>query len=276
MERVVTLIKEMTERVKEDSVFVYAAQASFYVIIASVPFIMLLLSITQFVVPLSYNEVIRAVNAIMPERLHGFADGIINELLIKSTGSVISLTAITSLWPASRGVAAVSRGVRKVYQSTDKIGFFKTIFLSLLHTVAFMGMLLLSLVVMVFGQFILDFFAGKFVIFNDLIRLVGHVRTVIAFLIFCVFFAFVYRSFSGIKIRLIHQLPGAAFTTLGWIIFSSFFSVYIERFSNYSYIYGSLAAIVLIMLWLYSCMIIFLFGAEINVMFLDRYAKRKG
>ena len=60
-------------------------------------------------------------------------------------------------------------------------------------------------------------------------------------------------------------MPGALFTGAGWILFSYIFSVYINNFSNYSRIYGSLTAIVLLMLWLYSCMTILLYGAEVNM-----------
>ena len=80
-----------------------------------------------------------------------------------------------------------------------------------------------------------------------------------------VIFALIYMSFSGRKIPLKRHFPGAVFTTFGWIIFSVLFSFYIDNFANYSYLYGSLAAIVLMMLWVYSCMIIFLIGGEINV-----------
>ncbi|HIU47977.1 MAG TPA: YihY/virulence factor BrkB family protein, partial [Candidatus Avimonoglobus intestinipullorum] len=76
----------------------------------------------------------------------------------------------------------------------------------------------------------------------------------------------VYKTFSGKKMPYKRHLPGAVFTTAGWMVFSFLFSIYIENFANYSYIYGSLTAIVLMMLWLYSCMIILLFGAELNML----------
>ncbi len=57
------------------------------------------------------------------------------------------------------------------------------------------------------------------------------------------------------------------------MVFSFFYSIYIEHFSNYSFVYGSLAAIVFLMLWLYFCMNIFLFGAQINKMIEDGFSK---
>ena len=60
------------------------------------------------------------------------------------------------------------------------------------------------------------------------------------------------------------HLPGAAFASGGWILFSYFYSLYIIHFPAVSYLYGSLAALVLMMLWLYICMTILLLGAEVN------------
>lgn len=60
------------------------------------------------------------------------------------------------------------------------------------------------------------------------------------------------------------QIPGAFIAASGWMLYSYFYSLYIVYFPNASYIYGSLAAVILFMLWVYFCMIIFLVGAEIN------------
>lgn len=64
--------------------------------------------------------------------------------------------------------------------------------------------------------------------------------------------------------KLSSHLPGAVFSSLGWILFSYFYSLYIKWFPRSSYVYGSLAAVVFFLLWLYFCMSILLWGAEIN------------
>ena len=73
-----------------------------------------------------------------------------------------------------------------------------------------------------------------------------------------------YRGFSKVGICFRHHFLGAAFSAVGWLVYSWIFSLYIEHFANYSLIYGGLAAIVVFMLWLYMCMQILLIGAEIN------------
>ena len=59
-------------------------------------------------------------------------------------------------------------------------------------------------------------------------------------------------------------MPGAMISATGWVSFSILFSFFIDNFSNYSKLYGSLAAVMVLLLWMYVCMYIMFIGAEIN------------
>ena len=90
------------------------------------------------------------------------------------------------------------------------------------------------------------------------------------------FFALLYTFLPRKKPRLkfLKQLPGAVAAAACWMIFTYIYTVYIENFSNYSYVYGSLTAVVFLMLWLYFCMNIFLFGAQLNKMLDTHFFKK--
>lgn len=269
-ERIQAITDFFRRCVGEDLISVYAAQASFYIIIASVPFLMLLIALLQFFLPVDFDKLMTLLNTFLPASMRGIAYRALSELFVKSS-SVLSLSAIAALWTASKGSAAVARGVRHVYHSSDERGFIQNILWSGLYTLIFIALLLLSLIILVFGPTIIEFLSIHFVWLHSVFGLFERLRAIVFLVVLCLFFAFVYRSLSGRKIPFSKQLPGAVFSAIGWTIFSLGYSIYIENFSNYSYIYGSLAAIVLMMLWLYFCMIIFLFGAEINV-----YLNKKG
>ena len=66
------------------------------------------------------------------------------------------------------------------------------------------------------------------------------------------------------------QLPGAVFTACGWQLISFVFSIYLDVFTGFSTMYGSLTTIILILLWFYMCMYVILLGGEINAL-LERY-----
>ena len=78
------------------------------------------------------------------------------------------------------------------------------------------------------------------------------------------FFTLMFMTLPGRKTSFFAELPGSILASAGWLGFSYLFSFYIDNFSNYSATYGSLTAIVLCMLWFYSCMYIMFIGAEIN------------
>ena len=71
------------------------------------------------------------------------------------------------------------------------------------------------------------------------------------------------RGAAG-KTTLRKQLPGAFFTACGWMALSFIFSVYLDIFKGFTNMYGSFTTIILVMLWLYTCMYIILLGGEIN------------
>ncbi len=268
-------IERFIKIIDADNIFVYSAQASFYIIISSIPFIMLLLSLSQYLLPLNEQDISEIILPLVPAVIKEPVKSIISELFYKSSGSVISITAISTLWSSSRGIAAIERGIRNVYHTPVRDTFLLNIAASIFYTVTFIAIMIILLATTVFGTSIIRFFELKSVILHWIFYKTSWMRWVITFCVLTTFFAVIYMAFSGRKIPLKRHIPGSVFTTSAWMIFSVLFSFYIENFANYSYLYGSLTAIVLLMLWVYFCMIIFLLGGEINMMVLISKLKKR-
>ena len=99
-------------------------------------------------------------------------------------------------------------------------------------------------------------------------------RATVLLAILLFFFLIMYIVLPNRKTSLIYELPGAILSSLGWIGFSYGFAFYIDNMANFSYVYGSLTAIVLLLLWVYFCMYILFIGAEVNY-FLYNYINEK-
>jgi membrane protein len=95
---------------------------------------------------------------------------------------------------------------------------------------------------------------------SHVIGLGGFVSILLLFLSFIA----LYTVLPWKKQKPLEQIPGAAFAVCGWSIFSYLFSIYFRYFKNFSYMYGSLTAIVLLMLWLYFCICILFLGGVVN------------
>ena len=117
------LINKILLHLKKDKITVYAAQASFFIIISSVPLIMLSIICIQYIIPFdrnTFNEII--VNLLPSDNdIFKFIDNIISELYGRTDISIISITAITLLWSASRGFKSIATGIRNIYGSLTAI-----------------------------------------------------------------------------------------------------------------------------------------------------------
>lgn len=267
-------ISSIAKKLSDDGVAVYAAQAAFYTIIASIPFLMMLISLIRYVAPDAVFTLFKAIRQILPERFSDLFTGIYEEITVGSDLSVISITALTSLWSSSRAMNAVTKGVAFIYDAEQNPGFIRNTIYSIVYTISFVILIIGALVVLVFGTTVRNVLTYRFPRLEVAFSLIMDLRGVVFFVVLTLFFSLVYYAVSkgilhtsGGIVKYTSQLPGAVFASAGWMLFSYFYSLYMKYYPTASYIYGSLAAVMLMMFWLYFCMIILLVGAEINKYF---------
>lgn len=263
---------------KADKVNLYATQAAFFLIISAVPFLMFLLSLVMYILPISDIDFLNMFHDYLPISLKYWGDSILEIIYSESTISVTSIAAITTLWAASKSVYALSQGLQVVYESNDKMNSIKSRILSMFYTLGFVVILVISMAIVIFSKPLINLIES-FVPYKLqpgiqwLIRIL-NMSDIFPFLLICITFALMYRFLSHSEIKLKQHLPGAIFASIIWLMFSWIYAIYINNYSKISVTYGSLANIVIMMLWLKICMNIFLLGAEINV-YLHFYNPKK-
>ncbi len=264
-------IRKIIEKYKHDEVAVYASQASFFIVISFFPFIMLLLTLIQLIPSIGKSDVMELMVTIVPDMLDSLVINIIDDLYTKSPGAVISMTGIVALWSASKGMLGIERGLNRVYESPVKRNYIANRIICTGYTILFLAACIVSLILLVLGHTIENFILKWLPrvsegITGDILNLRSYMATALLVIVFTGLYTVVPVRKHSMK----SQIPGAFFSTIGWIIFSSLFSIYFNHFSNYSYMYGSLTAVVVLMLWLYICICILFIGAELNY-FLELY-----
>lgn len=267
-------ISDFLIKITSDDISVYAAQASFFITISAIPFLLLVFTVMKLFINLDRETILHTINAFAPAEISKLLSTVTDELFDKTSSiSVISISAISTLWLSSRGVMALYTGLNKVYHAPTR-NYFYSRFISIIYTLAFIAALILTIVFFGFGNRLEHFISGHSVILSAILSffLRGKILifTVYLTFIFALAYKFLPKSSGSFK----SQLRGAFFAAVGWMGFSFIYSIYIENFSNYSYVYGSLAAVVFLMLWLYFCMNIFLYGAQINKMYADGFFKK--
>lgn len=262
--------KQIFDKYKKDEITVYAAQASFFIVISFFPFIMLLLTLIQLIPGINKSDLLTVLVAIMPDMLDALVVGIVDDLYTKSPGTVVSITAIAAVWSAARGMMGIERGLNRVYESPGKKGYVIRRLICSGYTLLFIVACIASLLLLVLGGSLQRMMNTWFPVLSQAVTFLFNLRSFATLWLLIFIFTGLYTLVPVRKHTMRSQLPGALFSTAGWIIFSALFSIYFNNFSNYSYMYGSLTAIVVLMLWLYICICILLIGAEINF-FLEQH-----
>ncbi|MBE5921812.1 MAG: YihY/virulence factor BrkB family protein [Lachnospiraceae bacterium] len=257
------------QRMREDNVGVYAAQSSFFLILSMFPIIMLILTIIANT-SLTMDSVL-GLQEYLPTDIAPLYKSVVTELYASANGAIISITAVTAVWSASKGVLSVIRGLNSVYHIEESRNYFVLRFIAMFYTVIIVVSIIFSLIVLVFGNSILVLLSQYVPIIYNVISHIFRSRTLISFIILTLLFVFAYQMVRVKDMKFLSYLPGAIFSSLGWILFSYFFSLYIKYSSSFSYMYGSLTAVVVMMLWFYINMYIVFIGAEINVYFHDTF-----
>ena len=138
--------------------------------------------------------------------------------------------------------------------------------------------IMLSLIISVFGNSISSMVYQHIPFLIKVVDFVMRIRTLVTFVVLTVFWDLIYKFLPNrkhmAKTTLRRQLPGAVFTAIGWQLISFIFSIYLDIFTGFSSMYGSMTTIILILLWLYGCMYIILLGGELNAL-LERYFDKK-
>ena len=259
-------LDQLLYRVDEDRVMATGAQLTFSLILSIFPFIIVFLNVLSYT-PLVRAEVLNEMIFYLPLETQKIIKDFTLEIAQSSSQGLLSIAAILGLWSASSGLKAVIKAINIAYDYEEKRSYVTLKLMSLLFTLALMVLVILVFLTLVFGEILTN---KIFSILDTSILLVlwEYMRIIIPIFYMVLIFALLYK-FSPCRIKnksisLSSTLPGAIFTTLGWVIISILFSYYVNNFGRYAITYGSLVGIILLLIWLYISSIIIVLGGEIN------------
>lgn len=247
----------------------HAANAGYFVVLSVFPALLLILSLLRYT-GLNVEALVEFLQQMLPQALMEMTEELVYSTFYNATGAVVGLSAVTALWSASRGIYGLITGLNAVYGVTEDRGWLRTRLISMAYTFAFFLALMLTLALHVFGSTVIHLLTmidnPVLILLTDLLDL----RFVLLLTIQTVLFTLMFMVLPNRRNRIRDSLPGAVAASLGWLVFSDAFSIYVENFQRYSNIYGSVYAIALAMLWLYCCMSILFYGGALNRYWMGR------
>ncbi len=239
----------------------FAASTAFFLFISLIPILYLVCSILPYV-NITQEALRESIDAMLPGVIGMFLNSIIADVYGRSAGG-ISLAVLVMLWSAGKGMMALMRGLNAVNEVEEEKNYFFVRVVAATYTILLIAALVISMVFSGFGKFILKMLIDSIPGGDMLYSVLGRVRFLYSWIVLTVLFMTIYSYVPGRRQKFLMQLPGAFFTAIIWNGFSLGFSVYLEYFGDFG-VYGSLATVVIVLLWLYCMSYIVMIGAHIN------------
>lgn len=260
-------------RIGKDDASGLSAQLSYYFMLSLFPMLLFLLSIVP-VVGVKQSTIRDLIKDHVPSDYAPQVSSIIGDIMDNASGGLLSIGLIAALWSASNGMTALMNAFNVAYDVEDSRNFVVAKLYSVLFTLAMIIVMPVALVLPTFGQQIGDLLFGPLGLGDQVKWLFDTIRFVLPVIVVLIAFMVLYTLAPNVKIKLLSVIPGAIFATIVFLGGSYLFGFYISNFANYSKTYGSIAGIIILMLWLYITGFIIIIGAEINAIFHQRKVVR--
>ncbi|MDD7402478.1 MAG: YihY/virulence factor BrkB family protein [Butyribacter sp.] len=248
---------------RKRSISAYSGQTAFFLILSFFPFLLFLFSIVRLT-PLTEEMLATLVLNLLPSSFRSFIGSTIHDIYQIGRGSALSITAVSSIWLGSKAFLCLIQGLNSMYARNESRNYIVLRIFAFLYSILFALLILVILTIFVFGNWIHNYICANVPVIKNFTAQIIDFRLLFGFLILFVVFLFLYCILPNCRWKIRYHVPGAFLATLGWLSFSYLYSYYIDHFSHYSSIYGTMTTIALLMIWLYACMYILFLGGVLN------------
>ena len=254
-------IKSFTDGFADRYLVTFAASGAFFMFLSLFPIATLAVSILPYT-NLTEASLLSFLGEVLPKTVMSLLQTVVTYVYDKSI-TTLSISILVILWSSGQAFSELIKGMMVVCDSPVKVSFLRRRLRAVLFTLVFLLSMLLTLSILIFGRKLAGLIIVSFPQTASLMKHLIRLRFLVMAAYLLLMFLMMYKSIPGLKFRFREVFAGAAFATVAWIAFSALFSVYVTSIGNFT-IYGSLATMVITMLWLYYCHYIILIGAYLS------------
>lgn len=264
------VVKRVWRGLFEDRVFGWAAELGFYFLFALFPTLICASSILGLVARSArqfYGELLGHLALVIPTSAMGAVLKTFNETTAASTSGKVTFGLIAAIWSASVGVSAIQETLNAVYNIEDRRSYLVARLQAIGLTILLIVMVSAGLGSMLGGDYFAHLIGAR--VHDTVLQIAGTaaVRLVswtVAAVLLALTFAVLYYWAPDCNMRWHWITPGAMVGIVGWMLASLGFRIYLHYFNTYSVTYGSLGAVVILLMWFYITGLMLLIGAEVN------------
>ncbi len=255
-------------KVESTDVFNRAAAVAFYFSFSLFPLLLFLVTLAGMVLESTDSlrrDLYRYLFQIMPPSAYNLVRNTLDEIIENSSGGKLTIGIFVTLWSASAGVDTLRNSLNSIYEVKESRSWWKTKFQSLVLTLFFIVLLTVAMIAVSTG----------WQMFERILELIGlrvgspflsigiHWAMILAVLLFAT--EVIYNWLPCHKRSVWRWItPGSIVAIILWIVFSGVFRLYLQYFNTYNKAYGSLGAVIILMLWMFLTATAILIGGAIN------------
>ena len=257
------MMRTVTEFVA-DEMSTYASALAYQMLFSLFPFILFLIALIGFLhLPDFFSWLRLQSELVLPPQALEQVNPVIDQLQ-QSKGGLLSVGIVIALYTASAGVRLMMSAMNAAYDVVEGRPLWKRFPLSIIYTVGIAGMLLIAAALMVLGPQVMEWIAAQVGLEYFIVTLWTIARWPVIVILLMVAVALIYYVMPDVKQEFRFITPGSVLAVVVWIIASLGFGLYVKEFANYNAMYGSIGAIIVLLLYFYISAAVLLLGAEMN------------
>jgi membrane protein len=267
-----SLLKLLWHRIDEDDLPGLSAQLAYYFLLSLFPLLIVLFTLLPYI-PIPHQDMLGLIRDFAPVEAMDLIEKNVHDIMNYRNGGLLSFGIIGTIWSASNGIEAIVKAFNKAYNVKESRSFIVSRGMAILLTFGMILVLILAIILPIFGREIGLFLFSRMGYTTEFIKLWDTLSRLVSAIILFLIFTGLYWIAPNVKLKCRSAFPGAAFATIGWIISSLGLTFYVGNISNYSLTYGSIGAIIVLMIWLYISAFIIILGGEINAFYSEKNRK---
>jgi membrane protein len=262
-ERIHRFIEISGNRISDSDIGNTSVVVAYYLLLSLFPLLIAVGNILPFL-SIDPNTILPYLQEMIPSQVYEFIGPAIKDLLTQGSGKLLSVSALGALWSASQSINGLQTAMNRAYGVEQRSNFVIVRIVSFFVIVFFMISIVGVFLVMGIGKVILDVLQPIFQIPTEWIALFQTLKWPITILVLLFMLTIIYWIVPNAKVKLRSAIPGAIFTTIGWMMLSQLFGIYAMYFARKISGYQIIGSFIVLMIWLNFAASIIIFGGILN------------
>lgn len=268
---VVRLIMALVREIISDDVFGTAAEMAYRFLFAVFPMLLFLISALGFVgrilgLDTRFDVLMNQAEPFLPPRVSQVLNQYVSSLFDSKSSAFLTIGLLGTVWGASGGVTTLVKGLNRAYDVQQPRPYLKRQGIALVTTLTVPAVAIGLFALTVLGRNLADWLGASLGLRDQATEVLVAARWPVLFILLFLSLSLVYHVLPNTGHRYVWSLPGSAVATVGWLLLTQAFGVYVANVGKYDATYGSFGIVMAFLLWLYFVGVVILLGAELNAL----------